>query len=123
MEVVQSQDGNLVFKDYQNRNVIISQEDYLALILDAERQKFRSVLEDCLMKPSEVWFSKDEIDGESHFFYKYIKVYSNLVFIAYILFDEFLNLHLNNFYGYGENEFEEAEKERVGQLIHSDFVK
>jgi hypothetical protein len=57
--------------------------------------------------------------SKNYSFYKYIKVYRDLVFIAYVLFDESLNFHLNNFYGFGDNEFEEADKERCGQLILS----
>jgi len=123
MKEVQSQDGNLIFMDYQNRKVIISHEDYLNLIVVTKRQEIRPVLEECLAKPSEIWLSKENVDGKEYYFYKYIKVYSNLVFIAYILLDEAMNLLLNNFYGYEEDEFEEAEKERSGQLIHSDYLR
>jgi hypothetical protein len=90
MIIANSEDGNLVFKDYQNRKITIPHEDYLELMGSEERREIRSALEDCLRNPSEVWFSVENIEGKDYSYYKYIKLYSNLVFIAYVLLDEFL---------------------------------
>jgi hypothetical protein len=120
MPIVAHSDGeNLIFKDYQNRKVIIKHEDYINLMMNEDRRAVRPALEDCLAEPNEVWWLVENIEGEDYSFYKYIKYYKNLVFIAYVLFDEYLNFHLNNFYGFGEDETDEAEKERCGQLILS----
>ena len=116
---VQSDGANLIFKDYQHRKIVISHEDYLELIAVPERQQIRPVLEDCLLDPTEVWWSVENSDGINHTFFKYIKLYSNLVFIAYVLLDETMGLHLNNFYAFNDNQFDDAEKERCGQLILS----
>ncbi|NHB70381.1 PBECR2 nuclease fold domain-containing protein [Perlabentimonas gracilis] len=119
MIIANSEDGNLVFKDYQNRKITILHEEYLELMGSEERREIRSALEDCLTNPSEVWFSLENIDGKDYSYYKYIKLYSNLVFIAYVLLNEFLKMKLNNFYGFSMDDIEEAEKERCGQLIFS----
>ena len=110
---------NLIFKDYLSRNVIIKHEDYLDLMRSEERRLIRPALEECLADPTEVWWQIENIEGKDYTCYKYFKLYKNLVFVAYVLLDELMNFHLDNFYGYEENEFDEAEKERSGQLILS----
>jgi hypothetical protein len=116
---VQSDGKNLIFKDYQNRSITISHSDYFELIASKERQQIRPLLEDCLIDPTEVWWSVENIEGENYTFYKYIKLYSDLVFIAYVLLDESMGFHLNNFYAFNAEQFDEAEKERCGQLVLS----
>lgn len=114
---LQSDGENIIFKDYLNRNVSIAHEDYLDLMRSEERRLIRPALEDCLADPSEVWWTIENVEGKDYTFYKYFKFYSNLAFVAYVLLDESLNFHLNNFYGFDENESDEADKERCGQLI------
>jgi len=116
---IQSDGQNLIFEDYLNRKVTIEHEDYLDLMRSEKRRSIRPVLEDCLADPTEVWWQIENIEGKDYTFYKYIKLYKNIVFVAYVLLDELMNFHLNNFYGYEENEFDEADKERSGQLILS----
>ena len=87
-----------------------------------QRRSIRQALEDCLADPTEVWWTIENIEGKDYTFYKYIKLYKNLAFIAYVLLDELLNFHLNNFYGFDENEFDEADKERCGQLVLSKLL-
>jgi|GEM_PF-2032056 len=116
---VQSDGENLIFTDYLKRKVTIQHEDYLGLMRSEKRRSIRPALEDCLADPSEVWCLIENIEGKDYTCYKYFKVYRNLVFLAYVLLDETMNFHLNNFYGFGENEFDEADKERRGQLILS----
>ena len=110
---------NLIFHDYANRKVTINQNDYLQLMMSEERRSIRPILEDCLKNPTEVWWNIEEIDGENYSYYKFFKVFSDLVFVAVVLMDEAVNFSLNNFYGYAENEFDQADKERTGQLIRS----
>ena len=119
---LQSDGENIIFKDYLNRNVTIKHEDYLDLMASIQRQSIRPALEDCLADPTEVWWTIENIEGKDYTFYKYIKLYKNLAFIAYVLLDEFLNFRLNNFSGFDENESEEADKERCGQLVLSKLL-
>jgi len=116
---IQSDGQNLIFEDYLKRKVTIEHEDYLDLLRSEKRRLVRPALEDCLADPTEVWWQIENIEGKDYTFYKYIKLYKNMVFVAYILLDELMNFHLNNFYGFEENEFDEADKERSGQLILS----
>lgn len=116
---IESDGVNLIFKDYQNRKVTIKHEDYLDLMTSKERRLIRPALEDCLADPTEIWWSIENIGNKGYTYYKYFKIYKDLVFIAYVLLDESMNFHLNNFFGFEENEFDEAEKERCGQLILS----
>lgn len=115
------QDGKLFFKDYANRDVSIVEDDYLDLISSPERQEIRPCLEECLLEPSEVWWVYETIDNVEYSYYKYIKLYSDLVFVAYVINNDLLNFTLNNFYAYNEHSFSEAEKERTGQLIKSNL--
>lgn len=119
---LQSDGENIIFKDYLNRNVTIVHEDYLNLMMSEERRSIRPALEDCLVDPTEVWWLIESVEGKDYTFYKYIKLYKNLAFIAYVLLDELMDFHLNNFYGFDENEFDEADKERCGQLILSKLL-
>jgi hypothetical protein len=116
---VQSDGENLIFKDYQNRNITISHSDYFELISSKERQQIRPSLEDCLIDPTEVWWSVENFEGENYTFYKYIKLYRDFVFVAYVLLEEFMGFNLNNFYGFNAEQIDEAEKERSGQLVLS----
>jgi len=116
---VESRDGHLVFKDYGNREVTIAQEDYLNLIASPERQAIRPALEECLLNPTEVWWMVEDIEAQNYSYYKYLKVYKDLVFVAVVMHDSVMNFKLNNFYGYDEDNFSEAENERTGQLIKS----
>lgn len=84
-----------------------------------EKRAVRPALEDCLKDPTEVWWNKEEIEAVDYYYYKYIKLFSNLVFVAFVVIDDASNFELNNFYGYHENEFNLAEQERKGQLILS----
>lgn len=119
---VQSDGENLIFKDYLNREVTIKQEDYLNLMMSKKRRFVRPALEDCLADPTEVWWLIENVEGKDYTYYKYIKFYKNLAFVAYVLLDEIMNFHLNNFYGFEENESDEADKERSGQLILSKLL-
>ena len=116
---VKSDDENLIFEDYQKRKVIIKHSDYLSLMMSEERMAIRPVLEDCLMDPTEVWWKVEKIEGIDYSFYKYFKLFSNLVFIAVVMVDAGADFELNNFYSFNDNEFDEADKERNGQLILS----
>lgn len=116
---LQSDGENIIFKDYLNRNVTIEHGDYLNLMKSEERRFVRPALEDCLAEPTEIWWVLDKVDNKDYSCYKYIKIYKNLVFIAYVILDKSMNFQLNNFYGFEENEFDEADKERCGQLILS----
>lgn len=118
---VKSDGENLIFEDYKDREVTIKIEDYYNLIFADERKAIRPILEDCLKNPSEVWWNVEKIEGKEYSYRKYIKVFSNLVFVAVVLMDEQLNLELNNFYAYKEDQFDLAEEERVGQLILSNL--
>lgn len=118
---VESRDGNLIFKDYLNREISILQEDYLELLRSPERQMVRPALESCFLEPSEVWWVVEDIEGQSYSYYKYLKVYNNLVFVALVMHTDTMENVLNNFYGYGEDQFELAELERKGQLIKSNL--
>ena len=118
---IQSDGENLIFFDYANRKVTIKETDFLQLMMSEERRSIRPILEDCLKNPTEVWWNIEDIEGKNYSYYKFFKVYSNLVFVALVLMDEALNFHLNNFYGFAENEFELAEKERKGRLIRSNL--
>lgn len=119
---VQSDGENLIFKDCLNREVTISQKDYLNLMMSEKRRFIRPALEDCLAEPMEVWWLIENIEGKDYTFYKYIKLYKNLAYVSYVLLDESMNFHLNNFYGFDEAEFDEADKERNGQLILSKLL-
>lgn len=114
---------NLFFIDYAKRKLRINQNDYLNLMRSEERRVIRPILEECLQKPTEVWWMVEELEGETYSYYKYIKLYSNLVFIAYVIIDERLNFSLNNFFAYNEDEFHLADNERRGQLILSNLKK
>ncbi len=116
---VKSDDENLIFEDYQKRKVIIKHNDYLNLMMSEERKVIRPALEDCLSDPTEVWWKVERIEDIDYSYYKYLKLYSNLVFVAVVLINTEANFELNNFYGFNENEFEETDKERNGQLILS----
>ncbi len=116
---VQSDGENLIFEDYQKRKVIIKHDDYLSLMRAEERRIIRPSLEECLADPTEVWWAIESIEGKDYSYYKYIKLYSDFIFMATALLDDSMNFHLNNFYGFEEDEFAEAEKERRGQLILS----
>jgi hypothetical protein len=116
---IQSDGKNLIFKDYLNRSVSIAHDDYLDLMRSEERRLIRPALEECLADPTEVWWSIETVEGKDYSYYKYFKFYKNLVFLAYVLIDESLHFHLNNFYGFNENEDEKADRERCGQLILS----
>ncbi len=118
---VQSDGEKLIFRDYLNRKVTILHEDYFDLMASPERRVIRPALEDCLSNPSEVWWTFETIEGKEYSYYKYLKVYRDLVFIAVVLMDDFLNFNLNNFYGYDENEVGLAENDRCGQLILSNL--
>jgi len=114
---IESRDGHLIFKDYLGREIIIAEEDYLALIANPKAQEIRPNLEDCLKTPTEVWWMVEDIDGKSYSYYKYLKIYRDLVFVAYVLHDATMNFSLNNFYAYDEQNFAGAENERRGQLV------
>lgn len=117
--IVESDGENLIFNDYLNRTIKIKQEDYLELIRDEERWNIRPALEECFSDPTEVWFNKENVEGKDYYYYKFIKLYSNLAFIAIILIDDLLRLTLNNFYGFDEDELNQVNEERKGQLILS----
>lgn len=117
--IVESDGENLIFNDYLNRTIKIKQEDYLELIRDVERRNIRPALEECFSDPTEVWFNKENVEGKDYYYYKFIKLYSNLAFIAIILIDDLLRLTLNNFYGFDEDELNQVNEERKGQLILS----
>ena len=119
MIVSTCRDNYLVFKDYYDREVIILQEDYLKLMSDPERRRFRPVLDECLADPTEVWWDKETVDGNDYFYFKYFKFYKDGAFIAWVLLDESQKLHLNNFYGFGDEELDMISEERCGQLIRS----
>lgn len=116
---VKTDGENLIFEDYGKRKVTIKQDDYLELMSLEEKRAVRPALEDCLKDPTEVWWNKEEIEAVDYYYYKYIKLFSNLVFVAFVVIDDASNFELNNFYGYHENEFNLAEQERKGQLILS----
>ncbi len=107
----------LKFKDYGDRIVKIKESDYLKLMSFPEVRVVRPALEECLMKPSEVWIGAQVVDGITYNYYRYIKLYSNLIFVALITIDESQNFLLNNMYGYLEGEFELAEEDRIGRRI------
>ncbi len=117
--IIESDGEYLIFKDYQKRQVIIKHEDYLSLMMVEERQAIRPALEDCLADPTEVWWNVENINGKDYSYYKYIKLYSDFMFVATALLDDSMNFYLNNFYGFEKDEFVEAEKERRGQPILS----
>ena len=117
--IVESDGENLIFNDYLNRTIKIKQEDYLELIRDEERWNIRPALEECFSDPTEVWFNVENVEGEDYCYYKFIKLYSNLAFIAIILIDDLVRLTLNNFYGFDEDELNQVNEERKGQLILS----
>ncbi|HET8828631.1 MAG TPA: PBECR2 nuclease fold domain-containing protein [Pelobium sp.] len=117
MIVRESREGRLVLKDYLNREVTIAEEDYLNLIAASGRRGVVHCLDECLLEPTEVWWMVEDINGVSYSYYKYFKIYRDLVFIAYVLHNKTMDFELNNFYGFDENNFHEAEKERRGQLI------
>jgi len=119
---IESDGVNLIFKDFQNRKVTIKHEDYLDLMTIEERRLIRPTLEDSLADPTEIWCSIESFENKGYTYYKYFKIYKDLVFIAYVLLDESMNFHLNNFFGFEKNEFDEAEKERCGQLILSKLL-
>ena len=122
MPINVKQDGeNLIFEDYAQRKVTIKKEDYLELISIKEKRTVRPALDDCLKNPTEVWWNVEETEVVDYYYYKYIKVFSNLVFVAVVVIDEASNFKLNNFYGFQENEFNLAEQERKGQLILSNL--
>ena len=116
---VKSDGENLIFEDYQKRKITIPHEDYIELISSKERQAIRPALEDGLTNPDEVWWMVETIEGVNVSYYKYIKFYRDAAFIAYVEIDENLNFHLNNFYAFADENYEEVDKERCGQLILS----
>jgi hypothetical protein len=118
---VQSDGEHLIFEDYLNRKVTINHEDYLNLMMFEKRRAYRPALEDCLKDPTEVWWSIEHVDGVDYTLYKYIKVYKNLVFIAYVVVEDMTIFKLNNFFGFDDNEIAEADRERCGQLVLSKF--
>lgn len=119
---VLSDGENLIFEDYQKRKVTIKHEDYLYIMQDEERQVYRPALEDCLKDPTEVWWTVEHFEGVDFTVYKYIKVYSNLVFIAWVTVENLTKFELNNFYGFEEEKLDEAEMERSGSLIFSNLI-
>ncbi len=120
MTIERYSDGeNFIFKDYLERKIIINENNYLELSLSNNRKNFLPVLDDLFLQPTEVWFNMEEIEGESYFYLKYIKVFKDAVFIAFVIMEDEFNFTLNNFYIYDENEFDKADEERVGKLIHT----
>lgn len=119
---VQSDGVNLIFEDYQKRKVTIKQDDYLELMMFEKRRVYRPVLEECLKNPTEVWWTIEHVEGVDYTLYKYIKIFSDLVFIAYVVVEDMTCFQLNNFYGFEEDEFEKAEEERSGSLILSKLL-
>ena len=122
MRVLQCENGKLIFTDYLQRKITITEEDYLKLIANRERREVRPALEECLTDPSEVWWNMETIEGTEYSYFKYFKFYSNVAFVAYVSLDEFMNMSLNNFYGFREDKFDEVDKERCGQLIRSENI-
>lgn len=120
MRELQYEDGKLIFSDYLQRKITIAEEDYLELIADNERREFRHALEECLLEPSEVWWDMETIEGVEYSYFKYFKFYRNVVFVVYVMFDDGINMTLNNFYGFREDEFDKVDDERCGNLIHSE---
>lgn len=114
---IESRNGRLIFKDYNNREVSIAEEDYLSLMADPDRRAIRPALEECLLNPTEVWWMVEDIEGETYSYYKYIKIYRNLVFVAYVLHELGMDFTLNHFLAYDDENIAGAEEERKGKLI------
>ena len=94
---IESDGVNLIFKDYQNREVTIKHEDYLGLMESEERRLIRPALEDFLADPTEVWWSVENIENKDYTYYKYFKIYKDLVFIAYVVdpYNEYKSMIIN----------------------------
>lgn len=117
MITVNIKDGRLIFKDYANREVSISENDYLQLMGSAERRAVRVGLEEALLTPTEVFTIMEKIEDVVYHQYKYLKFYRNLIFVAIVTVKDDFSFELNNFYSYNEHEFKEAEKERTGNRV------
>lgn len=117
--VMTSRNGKLIFKDYANREVSISEKDYLDLMSAPERQAIRANLEDCFQDPSEMWWEIAEVEGEKYTVYKYFKLYKEGLFVIYVILDELQNFSLNNFFWIGNDDLDQAEEFRHGMLIFS----
>lgn len=116
---LKSGDGELIFEDYAKREVCIKEENYLKLMAVESKYAYRSCLEECLIDPTEVWWQVKAKDGQDLTIYKYIKVYRNGYFATFVLVDELLKFHLNNFFWFETSESETVDKLRSGMLVTS----